>query len=543
MWVLLLGGMVLTLPVWADEKAAKANYFIKAYDVSGNTLLDRAAMELALYPHMGPKKTQDDIELARADLEKAYHNAGFATVLVNVPEQRISVPGQNDNSVIVKLEVIESRIGKIAVSGSRYFSVDDIRAAVPSLQAGSPLNIKQAREELNALNRQSPYRSITPILKPGQRPSTVDVNLRVKDEFPAQSSIEINDRYTANTSRTRLWLNTSYANLWQKNHALNLQFQTSPENMDEVKVLVGTYVMPVNDGNRKLAFYGVKSESEVPATGDLSVLGGGKIAGLRYVIPLLPQQGYAHSFTVGSDFKDFNDAIFFTNGEQATQTKLSYAQFSLSYKGSIVQEQSTIDVNLAANAGLNGWGNSEQEFSDKRIIIKTNPDDPLVVDVIDRAYPSYFYVEGSLAYEQLLSESGWRTFSRLGGQWTDDLLVSNEQYAIGGVDTVRGYTESQNSGDYGYFAQVELRSPHWLKNVKSMKDSHAFLFADGGKVRMVQTNPEEDAKFSISSFGAGFSASAWEQLNLMLQWAYPLETQGKVQKGDQRVHFSLAYTF
>lgn len=540
---MLLGGVLSVLPSWAETGAQKPEYFIKAFDVSGNSLLDRAAIELALYPYMGPKKTQDDIEQARANLERAYHNAGFATVIVNVPEQRISVPGQSVSSVIVKLEVIESRIGKVTVSGSRYFSIDDIRAAVPSLQAGSQLNIKQAREELNVLNRLSPYRSITPILKPGQRPGTVDVNLRVKDEFPAQSSLEINDRYTSNTSRTRLWLNTGYANLWQKQHAMNLQFQTSPENMDEVKVLVGTYVMPVNDGQRKLALYGVKSESEVPATGDLSVLGDGAIFGLRYVIPLLPQQGYAHSLTVGTDFKDFNDAIFFTNGEQATQTELSYAQFSLAYKGSILQEQSTIDVNIAANAGLSGWGNSEQEFSDKRIIIKTNPDDPLVVDVIDRAYPSYFYVEASLSYEQRISESGWRTFSRLGTQWTDDLLVSNEQYAIGGVDTVRGYTESQNSGDYGYFAQVELRTPHWLKSVKGVKDSHAFLFADAGKVRMVQTNPEEDAKFSISSLGTGFSASAWEQLSLMLQWAYPLESQGKIEKGDDRVHVSLAYTF
>lgn len=537
----LAGGMFAlsltsTNAVMAEEPASKPAFFIKAFDVSGNSLLNRADIELAIYPYLGAGKSLDDVEHARSDLEKAYHSAGFATVLVNLPEQRVS-------DGVIKFEVVESRIGKVMVSGSRYFSIDDIRSSVPSLQTGSHLNIKQAREELNDLNRLSPHRSITPILKPGKRPGTVDVNLRVKDEFPAKTSIEINDRYTANTSKTRLWLNAGYDNLWQKNHAINLQYQTSPENTDEVSVLVGTYVMPVNDGDHRLAFYGVKSESEVPATGDLSVLGNGAIMGLRYVIPLTAGEKYAHSLTLGSDFKDFDDAIFFSNGEQATQTKLSYAQFSLNYKGTSFFEKSTLDFSVSANAGLSGVGNSEEEFSDKRIITRPDPNDPQIYDVIDRARPSYFFLEGSLSDEYQLSKSGWRTFLKTGGQITEDLLVSNEQYSIGGVDTVRGYIESQNAGDYGYFGQLELRSPDWLSRFDSIQNSYAFVFADGGKVRMAQTNPEEDDKFSISSVGMGISAEALEQLSLSLVWAHPLESQGDIEAGDDRAHISVALNF
>lgn len=532
----ILGSIASTSPSWAENTAPKPVFYIKAFDVTGNTLLNRSAVEMAVYPYMGQAKSMDDIESARAELEKAYHAAGFATVLVNVPEQRVT-------SGIVKLEVVESRIGKVMVSGSRYYSIDDIRESVPSLQAGGHLNIQQARNELNALNKLSPHRSITPILKPGKRPGTVDVNLRVKDEFPAKTSIEINDRYTSNTSKTRLWLNAGYENLWQRHHALNLQYQTSPENTDEVSVLVGTYVMPVNEGEHKLAWYWVKSESEVPATGDLSVLGDGTIFGVRYVVPMLAINNYSHSVTLGTDYKDFDDAIFFSNGDQATQTKLSYAQFSLNYKGTAYQEKSTLDFSVSANAGISGLGNSEDEFSDKRIIVKADPNDMQIIDVIDRASPSYFYVDASLSYEQFIRESGWRGFTQLGMQWTEDLLVSNEQFGVGGVDSVRGYVESQNIGDYGYFGQLELRSPNWLQSVESFQDSYAFIFADGGKVRMVQTNPEEDKKFTISSVGLGFSASALEQLTLSLQWAHPLETQGDVEKGDERAHFSVAYSF
>jgi hemolysin activation/secretion protein len=215
----------------------------------------------------------------------------------------------------------------------------------------------------------------------------------------------------------------------------------------------------------------------------------------------------------------------------------------LGYKGTILQDKSTLDFNITANTGINGLGNSEREFADKRIIAVTSPDDPGIADVVDQAKPGYFFLEGSIAFERMLTESGWRTLLRSGGQVTEDLLVSNEQYSIGGIDTVRGYVESQNAGDYGYFGQLELRSPNWLKDFSSIQDSYSFLFADGGKVRMAQTNPEEDAKFSISSVGAGISAQALDTLSLSLQWAYPLESQGDIEAGDDRVHFSMALSF
>lgn len=533
----LVGAMAFD-PLFAAEtsSAAKNDFPVYAYDVKGNTLLPQNDIERAVYAYLGEHKTGDDIELARASLEKAYHDAGFVTVVVNTPRQRLT-------EGVAKLDVVESRIGKVAIAGSRYYSLDDIRAAVPSLRAGECLNIHLAREEISALNRLSPHRSITPILKPGKRPGTVDIELRVKDEFPAKTSIEINDRYTENTSKSRLWLNTGFDNLWQAHHSLSLQYQTSPEDTDEVKVLVGTYAMPINDSNDRLAIYAVNSKSDVPATGSLSVLGDGNITGLRYVIPMNGGDNYSHSLTLGADHKNFADAIFFENGEQATQTKISYLQFSLNYRGNLMSEKSNLDFSLTANQGLNGIGNSEREFFDKRVIARADKNFPNVVYVLDQAHPGYFFINGFLNYERKISESGWRAFFGAGGQYTEDLLISNEQYSIGGVESVRGYVESKNAGDRGMFGRAELRTPSFFSNVDQISDSHAYLFGDAGHVSMIKVNAEEKKDFSLSSAGVGYMLSALDGLRIKLDWAYPLKDAGKVERGDSRLHASLSYEF
>src|SRR5580704_9418755 len=57
--------------------------------VQGNTVLDARSIESAVYPFTGPAKQMGDVEAARAALERAYHDHGFGTVFVDIPEQSV----------------------------------------------------------------------------------------------------------------------------------------------------------------------------------------------------------------------------------------------------------------------------------------------------------------------------------------------------------------------------------------------------------------------------------------------------------------------
>ena len=127
-------------------RADKAAFAVLEYDVVGNTKLSTIEVERAVYPFLGEHESIDDINKARAALETAYHKAGYPTVVVDIPPQRVE-------GGLVKLAVSESTVGQVRVVGSRYYSQDRILDQLPQLASGNVLNAPQLQTELNDLNR------------------------------------------------------------------------------------------------------------------------------------------------------------------------------------------------------------------------------------------------------------------------------------------------------------------------------------------------------------------------------------------------------
>src|SRR5687768_9177557 len=80
--------------------AQETRFDVFEYRVEGTTLLPVTIVEQAVYPHLGENKTLEDVEKARDALERAYHDEGYLTVLVTIPQQKV------DNA-IVRLQVTE----------------------------------------------------------------------------------------------------------------------------------------------------------------------------------------------------------------------------------------------------------------------------------------------------------------------------------------------------------------------------------------------------------------------------------------------------
>src|ERR1700760_3929096 len=121
-----LGIAVIFLLYLAPLRAADEQFTIGEYRVLHNTVLSPRQIEAAVYPHLGPNKTLADVQAARTDLEKAYHDAGYSTVFVDIPQQSV------ENGV-VRLQVTEGKVDRVRVLGTLYFSNRRILAAMPSL--------------------------------------------------------------------------------------------------------------------------------------------------------------------------------------------------------------------------------------------------------------------------------------------------------------------------------------------------------------------------------------------------------------------------
>ncbi|MGQ2966541.1 ShlB/FhaC/HecB family hemolysin secretion/activation protein, partial [Methylophilus sp.] len=264
-----------------EQEAAQAAdqgepFSIYEYVVNGNSVLTVSQVEKAVYPYLGEKRSIDDVEKARSALEKAFHEEGYLTVFVNIPEQEV-------NGGVVKLDVLEGKIEKLTVQGSRYYSLGKIKQSVTEFEEGHVPHFPTVQKQIASVNINGD-RVVAPVLRPGKSPGMVEVDLKVDDKFPLHASLELNDRYTPNTSRTRLSGNLRYDNLWQSDHSLGLGFQVTPEDTQEVKVFSATYVIPY--AGDYWAMYGVVSDSDISAVGDVNVLGNGNIYGLRYIHPM-----------------------------------------------------------------------------------------------------------------------------------------------------------------------------------------------------------------------------------------------------------------
>ena len=438
-------------------------FSIWEYQINGSTLLEVKAIELTLYPYLGQDKTIENIYAAVDALKKLYRKSGFPAVDIVPPPQDIKLG-------VVRLEVTEGKVSRLRVSGSRYFSLQEIKALVPSVQQGQPVHIGSFQKDISKLNRKTSNLRVTPVFKQGRSPGTVEVDLRVRDKFPLNSHVELNNFATRNTTGTRLSVSLGYDNLWLKNHNWSLQLQTSPENTNEVRVLATTYVLPIFNDAAKLAIYAVKSDSEIAAVGDTVVIGNGNIFGFRYVLPLVSTRTYLHSISTGIDFKDFNETISVLGSDGDLSRPISYASFAGLYNATMISPGVTTTLGLGVGLGIRNFPGADGQlaFTQKRFRGKSN----------------FIHFQAKLKRERRF-DNDWLLAAKTKIQLSDSSLISNEQFSAGGNGSVRAYFESEKVGDEGIVASLQLSTPSIHKRLpKSFNKLRFLTFVDSAYLRI-----------------------------------------------------------
>jgi hemolysin activation/secretion protein len=213
-------GQAAPSPTNAPPGAASATFAVQGYEVEGNTVLPQKLIDSVLTNYIGESIDVARLRQGLGALQLLYRNLGYASISVTLPQQHLT-------NGIVRVKVIEGRLGRIVVIGNRYFTSNNVLRALPGLQTNVLLNTRWFQPELNQANN-NPDRQIYPIIAPGAEPGETDLDLRVKDRLPLHGHIELNDKATPNTPLLRLDSALQYNNLWQLDHQLGLEYDFSP---------------------------------------------------------------------------------------------------------------------------------------------------------------------------------------------------------------------------------------------------------------------------------------------------------------------------
>lgn len=500
-----------------ENQPAVLRFAIERFVVEGAALLTQAEFDEVVAPYVGKNKDFSDVQRALEAVEALYARHGYSAVHVLLPEQELEAG-------TVRFEVIEGRFGKIIVKDNHFVTEENVLNAIPAVRSGNPPRAKVIARELKLAN-ENPARQLNVVLKAGEQDDLVDAHVLVTDSDPGMWAATFDNSGSKETGITRLGISYRHANLFDKDHVGQVQVQVSPQHTDRVKVLGGSYKLPLYEYGHSVDFFAGYSNINSLVGGLSNFQGGGLMFGTRYNVPLERRGTFDPRVTFGFDWRKFSKIELTNPPPTVLYTDIVVTPLSLAYasQGKVGNGDANFNLSCAANLPMTGKGKSASFVT----YDKVNQSNPAPRYKVVRYGVGYFY---SFAND-------WQFRTALSGQWSGDILIQGEQMRLGGAEGVRGFSEGSETGEVGARMNVETYLPVYEAGDAKFR---ALVFWDGGKV-----TAKSGSSITISSAGLGLRSAYTNQYSFRMDAGRIMKAGNDPQqlKGDWRIHASLSASF
>ncbi len=494
---------------------------IKQFKVEGNSLLQQNAIDAAVQPFLGADRDFGHVQQALEALENAYRQAGFTAVSVILPEQVLE---QGE----VQLQVVEAKIRKVEVEANQHFDSENIRRSLPDVREGQVPRLEDISPSLRVAN-ENPFKKINLQFRPGERSEEIDARIAVTDQAPWRFGLSLDNTGTPQTGRNRIGVSFQHGNLFNRDHILTLQYQTSPEKLREVSVYGVAYRIPLYELGDVIDIYAAKSDVDAGSINagpfSMAITGKGSSTGMRYTRKLRRFGDYDHELVLGIDQKQFENSIVAAG--QQLGSDVGIRPISLQYAGRVAQEGREFGFNITYSRNLGGAPDGSQaEITASRLGAKRD----------------YQVLRGGLSFSQALAgDWQWRLVTT--AQWANSPQVPGEQFGIGGATSVRGFLEREIAGDRGIQGNLELYTPNLCGKHLAGQACRLVGFYDMGRISREQIQPGEVANENIASAGIGLRWTL--SSNIAAQFDYAQVVQGSETQpaGNKRLHGRIGIFF
>jgi hemolysin activation/secretion protein len=536
-WRIILLGVCLGLcgehGAWAQQGVAAKKvsddprFDITAIEVEGAAVISRADLEKAVAPYTGKSKTFADLRNAVQAVERLYAKRGLAAVRVILPEQTAS-GGR------FVLRVIEARVGSIQIDGNEHRDDANIRASLVGLKEGEPPDMRSVGLGLRLANENSTKQTKV-ILRPGRGDTQVDAVVRVKDEAPLRVLAYADNTGTEQTGLYRTGVALQHSNVFNRDHVLSAQYVTSPNHTSDVEIYGLGYRIPLYRwGDAIEASYGysnVDSGHVTSAAGGYDISGRGRTMALRYDQNFAKTGEWEHRLTYSIEQREYLSSVIFTGSTGSLVPDLASRPLTLTYRGTRQTANGQIDGYIGVLRNLSGGKNNSDEDYNQ---LGARP-----------GSKARFTVWKWGANYSVASAGDWMLRLSGNGQYTNDLLISGEQFGLGGADSVRGFHERALADDRGVRGSIEIYTPdlgaNWFGEKWSVR---TLAFWDGGHLwRNQPIEGQEEATQTIGSVGLGLRASYDRHVSIRVDAGVVTKAGDSEGRGDARGHISLMYQF
>ncbi len=515
------------------------------YDISVKAMQKLLQSELNAYPE---GITMGQMQEIADKLTSYYRERGFILAQAFVPSQKVT-------SDSIEIKVLEGRLGKVFAENNEYYSLSTLKRAL-TLLVGEPV-VKDEIESAVLELFDFPGLSVSAVFRPGEKEiGTTDIVLKVQEEIKF-NLVANADNYGSQFSGVyRPRLDAILNNPTGNGDVLSASFMHAID-PGLTKFGAVNYQIPFFTpfSSHPLTVGLSVSHEQFNVAGDLDgndltslgIDGDTSTAGISFNYPLLKSR-------LGGV-----DAQIDLSRKRATTRRLGTRQSrdDLAVLTAGINFE-RVDLILGSERGAGNQGGIYliQGFSDvlgsmNRIV--TESDGPNKSSRVggsgEFAGGEFTKVVGNYTRLQNL---GWGTslLLRFDGQWSDDLLVSLEQYSMGGPFNVRAYPQSESLVDSAYFGSAEFainapgftdKSAFWGYSWGDIIQFSTFIDYAAGYLNDPLPGLEKHRTLAGYGFGAKFTLPGILQINMTT--AFPLSKEDATNNHKPQTFFSVSVQY
>ena len=500
-----------------DEIGTKGVY-INSIEVSPSEILSRDEINGVIGQYVGKNVFMSDIQEAINGINKLYAEKGYVTARAYLPEQTVS----NGN---IKIELIESKIGKVTVTNNRYTTSNYILKRMPE-KPGQLFDIVDLEKDVLDFNRYHDGVNLSANLKAGEVPGTTDIELTAQETFPLHIIGMMDNAGRQSTGVLRGGPAVIVDSLFHQRDQLSTgvyfsKGATSP---------FFDYSIPVNKKDGRVGFSFSSTFAKVigggPAITDLGLRSNSYVYSLYYDQPIVRKRGF--------EFKTYA-AMNYKRSRSWSKYDKELKPFGLSFDK--LSEITSIDAgfNLRKDTKYGIWYLNQMAT--------------MALPIFD-SESCYFKYSGGLLR---LHDFSHGFIGQLKSNY--QIIPNNKHipymdlFQTGGLATVRGYSEGIMMGKNGYYISGELMFPLLPRTITTKNGkTHNFIghyikgavFADTAGVFPVHREDYLESYF-LASIGLGLRVQLPGDLSARLYWGWPLvNNKYETDRKMGRFHFELS---
>ena len=512
--------LIVTKQVFSAEPPQAISFPVSHFSLEGKSPIPQEEITTLLASFEGKNYGLADLQAVSKHIESRIRDAGFAFYRVVLPPQSLA-------NGKVTFELVSFTVGDIDFDGNNYFDDDNILASMPELALDNSPNTQILAQQIKVANYQ-PDKEVSVTFKQSEQTDKISAKIDILEHKPYQFSLTANNTGSDDTGNTRVTGAFQYSNLWNKDHRINLSYTTSPNHENDVEQYGLSYSAPLYQLGGWLSAYYAQSDintGQVSLGGGsgLDISGSGDMFGLHYLHFLPKVANYEHGFDIGFDNRFFDNTIVLTDGGAAISDDFApdvrSTPLTLTYKGNLPLNSVSIGhyISWSKNLGI-GSKNNDAAYTESRTHAKKDWD----------LFRYSVFVNKDI--------KGWLLRTHLKGQYTNEPLVSGEQFGIGGSYSVRGYEEREISSDVGNSISFEAYTPQW-------KNARFLAFYDYGQGRNHDALPEEQNNWHLASIGVGIRWQWENRLQASIDIGRTLREAGITSDNHNHAHASIVMQF